>query len=172
MGRKYVPVHEHIIVRRDHEEEMSPSGNLYIPEQNRDKPQEGEVLAVGSGYRTPQGITPLEVKEGDRVVFGRYSGNDVKMGGEMVVILKEEELLATFTFTGEDEPIQEPTPVIAKKTGDERLSLMATLGAKYRAEGYSLPSTTASLRQDNEEQCDPPLFEEEISKLAEAIFAE
>jgi chaperonin GroES len=172
MGRKYVPVHEHIIVRRDHEEEMSPGGNLYIPEQNRDKPQEGEVLAVGSGYRTPQGLIPLEVKEGDRVVFGRYSGNDVKMGGEMVVILKEEELLATFTFTGDDEPIHESAPAVTKKIGDERLSFLAGLGAKYRAEGYSLPSTTASLRQDNEEQCDPPLFEEEVSKLAEAIFAE
>jgi chaperonin GroES len=172
MGRKYVPVHEHIIVRRDHEEEMSPGGNLYIPEQNRDKPQEGEVLAVGSGYRTPQGLIPLEVKEGDRVVFGRYSGNDVKMGGEMVVILKEEELLATFTFTGEDEPIQEPALVINKKTGDERLPFLASLAAKYRAEGYSLPSTTASLRQDNEEQCEPPVPEAEVSQLVDAIFAE
>jgi chaperonin GroES len=172
MGRKYTPVHEHIIVRRDNEEEMSPGGNIVIPEQNRDKPQEGEVLAVGSGYRTPQGIVPLEVKEGDRVVFGRYSGNDVKMGGEMVVILKEEELLATFTFTGEDEPIQEPVPIVTKKTGNERLSFLAGLGAKYRAEGYSLPSTTASLRQDNEEQCDPPLLMEEVEQLAEASFAE
>jgi chaperonin GroES len=171
MGRKYTPVHEHIIVRRSHTETMSPGG-LHIPDQNQDKPQEGIVLHVGSGYRTPQGLIPLEVREGQNVVFGRYSGNDVKMGGEEVVILKEEELLATFIFDGEDEPINEPVPVVTKKTGDERLSFLAGLGAKYRAEGYSLPSTSASLRQDNEEQCDPPLLEEEVTKLTEAIFAE
>lgn len=89
----YKPVHEHIIVRRK-APETTTEGGLIIPDDNQEKPAEGEVLAVGSGYRTPQGIVPLEVKKGDYIVFGKYSGNDVRMNGEDVAIIKEDEILA------------------------------------------------------------------------------
>ena len=170
MARKYTPLHENIIVRRTSELEVS-AGGIYIPETNRDKPSEGVILGVGSGYRTPAGIVPLEVKEGDLVAFGRYSGNDVKQNGEDVVILKEDELLATYTVDGEDEPIQEPKPVIVKVTGADRLSLLASEGAKEKANGLAQHATTATLRQVNEDQCDPPLTDTEIEQLVEAIFA-
>ena len=169
MARKYTPLHENIIVRRTSELEVS-AGGIYIPEQNRDKPSEGIILGVGSGYRTPAGIVPLEVKEGDLVAFGRYAGNDVKQNGEDVVILKEDELLATYTVEGEDEPIVAPKPAVVKVTGDDRLSLLAQKGAEEKANGFAQHATTATLRQINEEQCDPPLADIEIEVLTEEIF--
>jgi len=171
MARKYKPLHENIIVRRTSELEVS-AGGIYIPETNRDKPSEGVVLGVGTGYRTPTGIIPLEVQEGDLVAFGRYSGNDVKQNGEEVVILKEDELLATYTVDGDDEPIQEPKPVVVKVTGEARLALLAQEGAKEKASGLAQHATTATLRQINDDQCDPPLLDAEIEQLVEALFKE
>jgi len=169
MARKYKPLHENIIVRRTSELEVS-AGGIYIPETNRDKPSEGVVLGVGSGYRTPAGLVPLEVQEGDLVAFGRYAGNDVKQNGEDVVILKEDELLATYTVDGEDEPIVAPKPAVVKVTGEARLALLAQEGAKEKVSGFAQHATTATLRGINEEQCDPPLTDAEIEQLTEEIF--
>jgi chaperonin GroES len=172
MARKYKPLHENIIVRRTSEMEVSPGG-IYIPEVNRDKPSEGVVLSVGSGYRTAEGtVLPLEVREGDLIAFGRYAGNDVKQNGEDVVILKEDEILATYTVDGEDEPIVAPKPVVVKVTGDDRLKLLAQTGAGEKENGLAQHATTATLRVVNEEQCDPPLADAEIEQLVEALFKE
>ena len=171
MSRKYTPFNEHIIIRRNAEQETSESGLVYIPEEHRDKPQEGEVLAVGRGYVTKDGIIPLQVAEGDLVVFGRYSGNDVKMGGEMVCIIKEDELLASYEVTGEDELIQEPKPVKEQYVDQFRYEFLQATARSLRKEGYSLPGTTAALRDANE-QCQPQLSDKELEEITDKVFSE
>ena len=91
---KIRPLYDRIIVRRVEAETMTKSG-LYIPDTAKEKPIEGEVIAVGSGKRTDKGeVLALEVKEGDRVLFGKYSGTEIKIEGNERVILREDEILA------------------------------------------------------------------------------
>ncbi|BDC48494.1 co-chaperonin GroES [Bryobacterales bacterium F-183] len=88
------PLHDRIVVRRVEEGEQM-RGGLYIPDSAKEKPQEGEVLAVGAGRLDAKGKRlTLEVKAGDRVLFGKYSGNDVKIDGEDAIIMREDEVLA------------------------------------------------------------------------------
>lgn len=88
------PLYDRVIVKRVSAETTS-KGGIIIPDTAKEKPIEGEVLAVGHGKRTDDGKTlPLEVKAGDRVLFGKYSGTEVKIGGEDRVILREDEILA------------------------------------------------------------------------------
>jgi chaperonin GroES len=88
------PLYDRVIVKRLEAEEMS-SGGLYIPETAKEKPIQGQVIAVGNGKRSDDGKTlPLEVKVNDRVLFGKYSGTEVKLGGDERVILREDEILA------------------------------------------------------------------------------
>jgi chaperonin GroES len=76
-------------------------GGIIIPDTAKEKPQEGEVVAAGTGKRLENGsITPLEVKEGDRVLFGKYSGTEIKLDGQEYLILREDEILAIFNATG------------------------------------------------------------------------
>ena len=87
------PLHDRIVVKRVPEAEKT-SGGLYIPESAKEKPVEGEVVAVGNGKLLEDGkLRPLDVKPGDRILFGKYSGTDVKIGGEDHLILREEEVL-------------------------------------------------------------------------------
>ena len=70
-------------------------GGLYIPDSAKEKPQEGQVFAVGNGKKTEEGkIIPLDVKAGDRILFGKYSGSDIKLDGEEYLIMREDEVLA------------------------------------------------------------------------------
>jgi chaperonin GroES len=88
------PLYDRVVVRRVAEEERS-AGGLYIPEQAKEKPAQGEVLAVGQGRRPDNGgLIPLETKVGDRVLFGKYSGTEIEFEGEKLLILREDELLA------------------------------------------------------------------------------
>jgi chaperonin GroES len=88
------PLHDRIVVRRMEESE-SMRGGLYIPDSAKEKPQEGEVLAVGAGRLDKSGKRiALEVKAGDKVLFGKYSGNDVKIDGQDALIMREDEVLA------------------------------------------------------------------------------
>jgi chaperonin GroES len=88
------PLHDRIVVRRVEEGEKM-RGGLYIPDSAKEKPQEGEVLAVGAGRLDSKGKRlSLEVKTGDRVLFGKYSGSDVKIDGEDAIIMREDEVLA------------------------------------------------------------------------------
>lgn len=88
------PLYDRVVVRRVVEEEKH--GLLYIPEQAKEKPAQGEVLAVGQGRKADNGnVIPLETKVGDRVLFGKYSGTEIKYNGETLLILREEEILAT-----------------------------------------------------------------------------
>jgi Co-chaperonin GroES (HSP10) len=88
------PLHDRILVRRIEETE-TVSGGIIIPDTAKEKPQQGEVIAVGNGKLLDSGKrAPLEVKAGDRILFGKYSGSDVKLDGQEYLILREDEVLA------------------------------------------------------------------------------
>ena len=90
---KLTPLHDRILVRRVAEAETT-RGGIIIPETAKDKPQEGEVIAVGKGKVNEDGkVRPLDVKEGDRILFGKYSGTEIKIDGEELLIMREEEVL-------------------------------------------------------------------------------
>ena len=90
---KIRPVQDRIVVRRVAEEEKT-KGGLYIPDTAKEKPAEGEVVAVGPGKANDKGVVrPLDVKKGDRVLFGKYSGNEIKLDGVEHIILREDEVL-------------------------------------------------------------------------------
>lgn len=94
MKIKFRPLHDHVLVKRIEEEEKT-EGGIVIPDTAKEKPQQGRVIAVGSGKLLENGErVPLEVKEGDRVIFGKYAGTDVKLEGEDYLILREDEILA------------------------------------------------------------------------------
>lgn len=87
------PLHDRVLVRRTEAEEKT-AGGIIIPDTAKEKPQEGEVVSVGTGARNDSGqITPLEVKAGDRILFGKWSGTEVKVDGEDLIIMKESDIL-------------------------------------------------------------------------------
>ena len=87
------PLHDRILIKRIEEKE-TVKGGIIIPDTAKEKPQEGEVVAVGNGKMTEDGkVVPLDVKAGDRILFGKYSGSEIKMDDEEYLILKEEEVL-------------------------------------------------------------------------------
>ena len=87
------PLHDRIVVRRIEQKETL-QGGLYIPDSAKEKPQEGEVVAVGKGKRLEDGkVVALDVKTGDRILFGKYSGSDIKIDGEEYLIMREDEVL-------------------------------------------------------------------------------
>ena len=90
---KLRPLHDRILIKRVEEKE-TVKGGIIIPDTAKEKPQEGEVVAVGTGKKTEDGkIIPLDVKAGDRVLFGKYSGNDIKIDDQEYLILREDEIL-------------------------------------------------------------------------------
>jgi chaperonin GroES len=87
------PLHDRVLVRRIEAEEKT-AGGIIIPDSAKEKPSEGEIVAVGSGTRADDGkITPLDVKAGDRVLFGKWSGTEVKLDGEDLLIMKESDIM-------------------------------------------------------------------------------
>ena len=93
MAVNLTPLHDRVIVKRIEEKE-SVKGGIIIPDSAKEKPQEGEVIAVGAGKREKGELIPLDVKAGDRVLFGKYSGTEIKIEDEEYLILREEEILA------------------------------------------------------------------------------
>jgi len=90
---KFRPLHDRVVVRRIEAEQKS-AGGIIIPDTAKEKPQQGEVLAVGPGARDEQGkLIPLDVKPGDVVLFGKWSGTEVKIDGEELLILKESDIM-------------------------------------------------------------------------------
>jgi chaperonin GroES len=90
---KFRPLHDRVVIRRVEEIEKTPGGIL-IPDTAREKPSEGEVVATGPGIRGEDGkIQALDVKAGDRVLFGKWSGNEVKLDGEDLIIMKESDIM-------------------------------------------------------------------------------
>jgi chaperonin GroES len=87
------PLHDRILIRRI-EAQAKTAGGIIIPDTAQEKPQEGEVVSVGSGSRAEDGtVTPLDVKAGDRILFGKWSGSEVKLDGEDLLIMKESDVL-------------------------------------------------------------------------------
>src|SRR5579859_3069667 len=87
------PLYDRIVVKRIESGETM-QGGLYIPDSAKEKPQEGEVVAVGKGKRLEDGkVIPLDVKPGDRILFGKYSGSDIKLDGDEYLIMREDEVL-------------------------------------------------------------------------------
>jgi chaperonin GroES len=90
---KFRPLHDRVVVRRVESEEKT-KGGIIIPDTAKEKPQEGEIIAVGSGARDEAGkLVPLDVKAGDRVLFGKWSGTEVKLDGEDLLIMKESDIM-------------------------------------------------------------------------------
>lgn len=94
---KIKPMYDRIVVRRT-EEETRSAGGIVIPDSAKEKPDQGEVLAVGPGKRTDDGKTlPMSVKVGDKILFSKYSGTDFKLGGDEIVVMREEDVLGVLT---------------------------------------------------------------------------
>ncbi len=97
---KFRPLHDRVVVRRIEAEEKS-TGGIIIPDTAKEKPSQGEVIAIGPGGRDDTGkLIPIDVKEGDRVLFGKWSGTEVKIDGEELLIMKESDIMGII-----DEPV-------------------------------------------------------------------
>lgn len=93
MAVSFRPLHDRVLVRRV-ESETKTSGGIIIPDTAKEKPTEGEIIAIGSGTRDEAGkLSPLDVKVGDRVLYGKWSGTEVKIDGEDLLIMKESDIL-------------------------------------------------------------------------------
>ncbi len=90
---KFRPLHDRVVVKRIDSEEKT-SGGIIIPDTAKEKPQEGEIIAVGKGARDETGkVVPLDVKKGDKVLFGKWSGTEVKLEGDELLIMKESDIM-------------------------------------------------------------------------------
>ena len=90
---QFRPLHDRVVVRRIEEDERTPGG-IIIPDTAKEKPQQGEVISAGPGARDEKGVVqPLDVKAGDRILFGKWSGTEVKVDGEELLIMKESDIL-------------------------------------------------------------------------------
>jgi chaperonin GroES len=93
---QFRPLHDRVVIRRLDDDRTTPGG-IIIPDTAKEKPMQGEVLAVGKGARNDRGdITPLDVAAGDRILFGKWSGTEVKIDGEELLIMKESDIMAVF----------------------------------------------------------------------------
>ena len=96
---KFRPLHDRVVVRRLNAEEKT-TGGIIIPDTAQEKPMEGEVIAAGPGARNEAGaLVPLDVKAGDRILFGKWSGTEVKLNGEDLLIMKESDIMGIITAT-------------------------------------------------------------------------
>ena len=94
---KFRPLHDRVVVKRIDAEEKT-AGGIIIPDTAKEKPSQGEVIAVGPGVRDESGkLVPLDVKKGDRVLFGKWSGTEVKIDGEELAIMKESDIMGVLT---------------------------------------------------------------------------
>jgi chaperonin GroES len=90
---KFRPLHDRVLVRRVEQDDQT-AGGIIIPDTAQEKPMEGEIVAVGSGTRSEDGnVHPLDVKAGDRILFGKYSGTEVKIDGEELIIMRESDIM-------------------------------------------------------------------------------
>ena len=96
---KFRPLHDRVVIRRVNAEEKT-SGGIIIPDTAQEKPMEGEVVSCGPGARGEDGkLVPLDVKKGDRVLFGKWSGTEVKLDGEELIIMKESDIMGVIEKT-------------------------------------------------------------------------
>ncbi len=101
MATTIKPLHDRVIVRRIEDNVNQTAGGLFIPDSAKEKPQEGEVIAAGDGkYREDGTRQTLDVKKGDRILFGKYSGSEIKIDGEELLIMREDEILGIVERAG------------------------------------------------------------------------
>ncbi len=101
MATNIKPLHDRVILRRIEDNVNQTAGGLFIPDTAKEKPQEGEVIAVGEGkYKEDGTRQTLDVKAGDRVLFGKYSGSEIKLDGEEFLIMREDEILGIISRAG------------------------------------------------------------------------
>ena len=101
MATTITPLHDRVIIKRLDESADKTAGGLFIPDSAKEKPQEGEVIAAGAGkYKEDGNRQPLDVKKGDRVLFGKYSGSEIKLDGEEFLIMREDEILGIISRAG------------------------------------------------------------------------
>ena len=106
MATKFTPLHDRILVRRV-EEAATTRGGILIPDSAKDKPQEGEVISVGKGRSNEDGkVFPLAVKDGDHILFAKYAGTEIKIDGEELLIMKEDEILGI--LSGSSKSVEKP----------------------------------------------------------------
>src|SRR4030081_1633557 len=109
MATKFTPLHDRILVRRVDEADTT-RGGIIIPDSAKDKPQEGEGISTGKGKISEEGkVRPLDVKDGDRILFGKYSGTEIKLDGEDFIIMREEEVLGVLTGASQTSSKKEST---------------------------------------------------------------
>ncbi|HEV8590910.1 MAG TPA: co-chaperone GroES [Pyrinomonadaceae bacterium] len=102
MATNIKPLHDRVIIRRIEDNVNQTAGGLFIPDTAKEKPQEGEVIAAGEGkYKEDGTRQQLDVKAGDRVLFGKYSGSEIKLDGEEFIIMREDEILGIINRAGE-----------------------------------------------------------------------
>lgn len=101
MATNIKPLHDRVIIRRIEDNVNQTAGGLFIPDSAKEKPQEGEVIAAGEGkYKEDGTRQTLDVKAGDRVLFGKYSGSEIKLDGEELLIMREDEILGIISRAG------------------------------------------------------------------------
>ena len=101
MATNITPLHDRVIIRRIEDTNNQTAGGLFIPDSAKEKPQEGEVIAAGEGkYKEDGSRQPLDVKAGDRVLFGKYSGSEIKLDNEEFIIMREDEILGIISRAG------------------------------------------------------------------------
>jgi chaperonin GroES len=102
MATNITPLHDRVIIKRIEDNVNQTAGGLFIPDTAKEKPQEGEVIAAGSGkYKEDGTRQALDVKKGDRVLFGKYSGSEIKLDGDEFIIMREDEILGIINRAGE-----------------------------------------------------------------------
>lgn len=102
MATNITPLHDRVIIKRIEDTVNQTAGGLFIPDTAKEKPQEGEVIAAGQGkYKEDGTRQALDVKKGDRVLFGKYSGSEIKLDGEEYIIMREDEILGIINRAGE-----------------------------------------------------------------------
>jgi chaperonin GroES len=101
MATNITPLHDRVIIKRIEDNVNQTAGGLFIPDTAKEKPQEGEVIAAGEGkYKEDGTRQALDVKKGDRVLFGKYSGSEIKLDGEEFIIMREDEILGIISRAG------------------------------------------------------------------------
>lgn len=101
MATNITPLHDRVIIKRIEDNVNQTAGGLFIPDSAKEKPQEGEVIAAGEGkYKEDGTRQTLDVKKGDRVLFGKYSGSEIKLDGEEYIIMREDEILGVINRAG------------------------------------------------------------------------
>ena len=131
---KFRPLHDRVVVRRIEGEEKT-KGGIIIPDTAKEKPQEGEIIAVGPGARDESGkLVPLDVKAGDRILFGKWSGTEVKIDGEELLIMKEFDVMGVI----------EGAPPPRKPPENNIIPRSLRTESKWQPKTYAFPPTRAT----------------------------